>query len=1114
MASLIVSQLGFPSENGYKVWEDQSFIKWRKRDSHVTLHCHESVEGSLKYWYERNKVDLSVSKSAVWNDDAVQSALESAAFWVKGLPFVKSLSGYWKFLLASNPTAVPKNFYESAFQDSDWETLPVPSNWQMHGYDRPIYTNVVYPFPLDPPHVPTDNPTGCYRTYFHIPKEWKGRRILLHFEAVDSAFCAWVNGVPIGYSQDSRLPAEFEITDYCYSCDSDKKNVLSVQVFRWSDGSYLEDQDHWWLSGIHRDVLLLSKPQVFIADYFFKSNLADNFSYADIQLEVKIDCLRETSKDIVLTDFIIEAALYDAGSWYNCDGNVDLLSSNVANIELNRFPTQTLGFHGYMLEGKLENPKLWSAEHPNLYTLVIILKDASGKIVDCESCLVGIRQVSKAPKQLLVNGHPVVIRGVNRHEHHPRLGKTNIEACMVKDLVVMKQNNINAVRNSHYPQHPRWYELCDLFGMYMIDEANIETHGFDLSGHLKHPTQEPSWAAAMMDRVIGMVERDKNHACIFSWSLGNEAGYGPNHSASAGWIRGRDPSRVVHYEGGGSRTLSTDIVCPMYMRVWDIVKIAKDPNESRPLILCEYSHAMGNSCGNIHEYWEAIDNIFGLQGGFIWDWVDQALLKDNGNGSKYWAYGGDFGDSPNDLNFCLNGITWPDRTPHPTLHEVKYVYQPIKVYLRESTVKIKNTNFYETTEGLVFEWAVLGDGCELGCGILSLPVIEPQSSYDIEWKSGPWYPLGASSDAEEIFLTITTKLLHSKRWVEAGHVVSSTQVQLPSKRDIVPHIIKTKDDVLSTEILGDNIIISQSKLWEITFNTKTGSLNSWKVEGVPIMKNGLFPCFWRAPTDNDKGGGLSSYQTKWKAACIDEIVFLTESCSIQNKTDNVVKIAVVYLGFIKGEDGTLDEPKKATALFKVDMLYTIHASGDIVIESNVKPSSGLPPLPRVGVEFHLEKSVDQVKWYGRGPFECYPDRKAAAHVGVYEQSIEGMHVPYIVPGESGGRADVRWVTFQNKDGCGIYASTYGKSPPMQLNASYFSTAELDRAVRNEELIKGDTIEVHLDHKHMGIGGDDSWTPCVHENYLVPAVPYSFSIRLCPVTSATSGQNLYRSQLQN
>ncbi|XWS65492.1 hypothetical protein CRYUN_Cryun05aG0117500 [Craigia yunnanensis] len=1114
MASLIVGQLVFPSENGYKLWEDQSFIKWRKRDPHVTLLCHESVEGSLRYWYERNKVDLSVSNSAVWNDDAVQRALDSAAFWVKGLPFVKSLSGYWKFLLASNPTVVPKNFYESSFQDSDWETLPVPSNWQMHGFDRPIYTNIVYPIPLDPPHVPIDNPTGCYRTYFHIPKEWQGRRILLHFEAVDSAFYAWINGVPVGYSQDSRLPAEFEITDYCYSFDSDKKNVLVVQVFRWSDGSYLEDQDHWWLSGIHRDVLLLSKPQVFIADYFFKSNLADNFSYADIQVEVKIDCSRETSKDKALTNIVIEAALYDAGSWYNHDGNVDLLSSNMANIKLNPFPTGTLGFHGYVLLGKLEKPKLWSAEHPNLYTLVIILKDASGNVVDCESCLVGIRKVSKAPKQLLVNGHPVLIRGVNRHEHHPRLGKTNIESCMVKDLVVMKQNNINAVRNSHYPQHPRWYELCDLFGMYMIDEANIETHGFDLSGHLKHPTQEPSWAAAMVDRVIGMVERDKNHACIFSWSLGNESGYGHNHSASAGWIRERDPSRLLHYEGGGSRTPSTDIVCPMYMRVWDIVKIAKDPNETRPLILCEYSHSMGNSNGNIHEYWEAIDNIFGLQGGFIWEWVDQSLLKDNENGSKYWAYGGDFGDSPNDLNFCLNGLVWPDRTPHPALNEVKYVYQPIKVYLRESTIKIKNTNFYETTEGVEFVWAVHGDGCELECGILSLPVIEPQSSYEIEWMSGPWYPLWASSDAEEIFLTITAQLLQSKRWVEAGHVVSSTQVQLPAKRDVVPHIIKTKDDVLSTEILGDSIVISQQKLWEITLNMKTGSLDSWKVEGVPIMKNGIFPCFWRAPTDNDKGGGPSSYYSRWKAAHMDDIVFLTESCSIQNKTDQLVKVVVVYLGVLKGENGTLNELEKADALFKIDMLYTIHASGDIIIDSNVKPSSNLPPLPRVGVEFHLEKSVDQVKWYGRGSFECYPDRKAAAHVGVYEHTVDGMHVPYIVPGESGGRADVRWVTFQNKDSYGIYASTFGKSPPMQMNASYYSTAELDRATHNEELIKGDNIEVHLDHKHMGIGGDDSWTPCVHEKYLIPAVPYSFSIRLCPVTAATSGQNIYKSQLQN
>ncbi|XP_022867807.1 uncharacterized protein LOC111387485 [Olea europaea var. sylvestris] len=504
----------------------------------------------------------------------------------------------------------------------------VPSNWQMHGFDIPIYTNVIYPFPLDPPRVPEDNPSGCYRTYFYIPKEWEGRRIFLHFEAVDSAFFAWVNGRLIGYSQDSRLPAEFEITDVCYPSGSDQRNSLAVQVLRWSDGSYLEDQDHWWLSGIHRDVLLFAKPKVFIEDYFFRSNLAEDFSHADIQVEVKIDksavsIHNATSEDKFTANFTIDAEIFDTGSCYAGNGHVDLLSTNVAHLQMTQSVDYILGFIGYHLSGKVQMPKLWSAEQPNLYTLVITLKDASGLIIDCESCQVGFRQISKAPKQLLVNGQPVMIRGVNRHEHHPRLGKTNLESCMVRDLVLMKQHNINAVRNSHYPQHQRWYELCDLFGMYMIDEANIETHGFHLSRNIKHPTLEPNWASSMLDRVVGMVERDKNHACIIAWSLGNEASYGPNHAALSGWIRGKDSSRFLHYEGGGSRTSSTDIVCPMYMRVWDIVKIAEDPAEIRPLILCEYSHAMGNSNGNIHEYWEAIDSTFGLQGGFIWDWVDQ-----------------------------------------------------------------------------------------------------------------------------------------------------------------------------------------------------------------------------------------------------------------------------------------------------------------------------------------------------------------------------------------------------------------------------------------------------------------------------------------------------------
>ncbi|KAK7317355.1 hypothetical protein RJT34_01507 [Clitoria ternatea] len=1115
-SSLAAGPLLLSTQNGYKVWEDPSFIKWRKRESHVTLQCHDSLEGSLNYWYQRNKVDFLVSQSAVWNDDAVQGSLDCAAFWVKDLPFVKSLSGFWKFFIADSPYDVPTNFYETEFQDSEWKTLPVPSNWQLHGFDCPIYTNVVYPFPLDPPYVPKENPTGCYRVCFHIPKEWEGRRILLHFEAVDSAFCAWINGHPIGYSQDSRLPAEFEITDFCHPCGSDLKNVLAVQVLRWSDGCYLEDQDQWRLSGIHRDVLLMAKPKVFITDYFFKSNLAEDFSSAEILVEVKIDNLRETSKDSILKDYTIEAALFDSGSWYASDGNPDLLSSNVADIKLQVQPSSALlGFHGYVLSGKLPSPKLWSAEQPYLYTLVVVLKDQSGHVVDCESCPVGFRKVSKAHKQLLVNGHAVVIRGVNRHEHHPQVGKANIEACMIKDLVLMKQNNINAVRNSHYPQHPRWYQLCDLFGMYMIDEANIETHDFDNSKYFKHPTLEPIWASAMLDRVIGMVERDKNHTCIISWSLGNESGFGQNHFALAGWIRGRDSSRVIHYEGGGSRTPCTDIVCPMYMRVWDMVKIANDPTETRPLILCEYSHAMGNSNGNLHVYWEAIDNTFGLQGGFIWDWVDQALLKVYADGTKHWAYGGEFGDVPNDLNFCLNGLTFPDRTPHPVLHEVKYLYQPIKVTLSEGKLEIKNAHFFQTTEGLEFSWYISVDGYIAGSGILSLSPIKPQNIYVIDWQSGPWYSLlASSSSSSEVFLSITAKLLHSTRWAEAGHVVSSAQVQLPVRRNIVSHAINISGDTLVSETHGDTIKVGRRDAWDITLNTKTGLVESWKIKGVHVVKRGILPCFWRAPTDNDKGGEAASYLSRWKAAGMDSLHFITESCSVQNTSGNMVKLSVVFLGVTKSEDGSLPNQDKSKVLFTTEMTYAIYASGDVIVECNVKPNPDLPPLPRVGIELNVDKSLDQVTWYGRGPFECYPDRKAAAQLAVYEHSVSELHVPYIVPGECSGRADVRWATFRNKDGLGIYASIYASSPPMQMSASYYSTSELDRAAHNEELIEGDSIEIHLDHKHMGLGGDDSWSPCVHDQYLLPPVPYSFSVRLCSVTPPTSGYDIYKSQLQN
>ncbi|CAO1943068.1 unnamed protein product [Urochloa humidicola] len=1036
MALAYASAVVPPSNLSYKAWEDPSFFKWRKREAHVPLRSQDTLEGALKYWHERRNVNYLNADTAVWNDDAVRSALESAALWSKGLPYTKSLSGYWKFLLAPSAESVPEKFHDAHFDDSNWEALPVPSNWQMHGFDRPIYTNVTYPFPINPPFVSTDNPTGCYRTVFHIPKEWKGRRILLHFEAVDSAFFAWVNGVPIGYSQDSRLPAEFEVTDCCHPCDSDKENVLAVQVMRWSDGSYLEDQDHWWLSGIHRDVLLLSKPQIFITDYFFKATLDENFSLADIE--------------------------------------------------------------------------------PNLYTLVVLLKDANGQLIECESCQVGIRSVVLAHKQMLVNGCPVVLRGVNRHEHHPRLGKTNIEACMIKDLILMRQNNINAVRNSHYPQHSRWYELCDIFGLYVIDEANIETHGFDENSHFKHPTLEPIWANAMLDRVIGMVERDKNHACIIVWSLGNESSYGPNHASMSGWVRERDSTRLLHYEGGGSRTSSTDIVCPMYMRVWDIIKIAKDPSETRPLILCEYSHAMGNSNGNIDAYWMAIDNTFGLQGGFIWDWVDQGLLKENSDGSKFWAYGGDFGDTPNDLNFCLNGIVWPDRTIHPAVHEVKYLYQPIKISSTDNMLKIENRHFFDTTEALDFSWILQGDGCILGSGSLNVPNLAPQTSHLINMESSPWFALWSTCAVKEVFLSVNVKQRYQTQWAKDGHLLASAQLCLPQKNGFVPHAIAFSSRPLVCEHTGDSVIISKNDAWKIKVNSQLGTIDSWKINGVELMSKGILPCFWRAPTDNDKGGFYTKpYVSQWREASLDNVSFYSSQFSVKELRDNTVELSTVYYGLpgnLPKPDGAALSQAPESTLFQVNMVCRIYESGDVVLEYEVNPKADLPPLPRVGVVFNAEKSLSHVTWYGRGPFECYPDRKAAAQIGVYESSVEDLHVPYIVPGECGGRADVRWVALRNADGLGLYASVHGESPPMQMSASYYGTAELDRATHVHKLVKGDDIEVHLDHRHMGLGGDDSWTPCVHEQYLLPPTRYAFSVRLCPLLPSSSCHDIYKSQL--
>jgi len=562
----------------------------------------------------------------------------------------KTLNGQWDFKLFDKPEDVDDSLLSKTVAE-DWQSIAVPSNWQLQGYDKPIYCNVKYPFAVNPPFVPQQNPTGCYRTVFDISEAQLGQRNHIIFEGVNSAFHLWCNDQWVGYSQDSRLPSEFDLSRFL----TVGNNRLAVMVLRWSDGSYLEDQDMWWLSGIFRDVTLLTKPQAQIRDVFITSHL--DACYRDAQLRVKTAIDAPRGYSIKVQVFYEQNPI--------CDPQIE--HTNNKRID------EKGGWHDRVFHDiAITSPKKWSAETPDLYRCVVSLLDDSGRVVDIEAYDIGFRQIQIINGQLCLNGKPLLIRGVNRHEHHPQNGHVVSEEDMHRDIILMKQNNFNAVRTAHYPNHPRWYELCDQLGLYVVDEANIETHGMFPMGRL---ACDPQWAGAFMSRYTQMVERDKNHACIIIWSLGNESGYGATHDAMYSWSKRFDSSRPVQYEGGGAATTATDIICPMYARVetdikddavpkYAIKKWLGLPGETRPLILCEYAHAMGNSLGNFDDYWQAFRSYPRLQGGFIWDWVDQGLSKTDSDGTHYWAYGGDFGDEINDRQFCINGLLFPDRSPH------------------------------------------------------------------------------------------------------------------------------------------------------------------------------------------------------------------------------------------------------------------------------------------------------------------------------------------------------------------------------------------------------------------------------------------------------------------
>ncbi|MCX7682708.1 MAG: DUF4981 domain-containing protein [Anaerolineae bacterium] len=804
-------------------------------------------------------------------------------------PFFKLLNGNWRFHWAPNPGAAPEDFYRADFDDSSWDAVAVPGNWQIQGYGIPRYLSAAYAFDITHlPRVQEDtNEIGSYRTKFVIPDEWQGRQVFIHFDGVDSAFYLWINGQMVGYSQDSRLPAEFNITPYVHPGE----NLLAVRVYRWSDGSYLEDQDMWFLSGIFRDVYLFATPQVHVRDFWVRTEL--DADYRDAMLRLRVNVRNYGEQDA--TGHTLEIALLDEEG--------QQVGETATEVAIGAGSETILE-----LEQPVANPKKWSAEEPHLYTLLLTLKDQSNQVLEVQRCNVGFRQVEVKDGKILVNGVPVYFRGVNRHEHDPDRGHAVTVDSMLQDILLMKRFNINAVRTCHYPDDPHWYDLCDRYGLYLIDEANIESHGV-----WDRLAKDPEWQTAFMERGIRMVERDKNHPSVIIWSLGNESGYGPNFQALAEWIHAHDPTRPVHYESatsfrvyhGPDTAPEMDILSTMYPKVDELARMAQVPGETRPLIMCEYAHAMGNSPGNLKEYWEIIETYPRLVGGFIWDWVDQGIRR-NTDGVEWFAYGGDFGDEPNSGSFCINGLVFPDRTTHPSLWEVKKVYQPVKVVpvdLLTGKVEVINRYAFSDLSGLDLTWTLAADDRVLQTGQLPRLKTPPggREVVTIPFEKPELQP-GA-----EYWLTLSFTLAEDTSWAEKGHEVAWEQFKVPFDVPPSPTLPVAGMPALRLVESAAQAIV-EGNGFRLAFDKAAGTIASFRYGEHELVARGPRLNVWRAPTENDLNTwGDERAALRWREVGLDQLQERVTGVEVAQPIPQVVRIGVRSMSTVR-EDAVLPEP--------------------------------------------------------------------------------------------------------------------------------------------------------------------------------------------------------------
>ncbi|NBA75620.1 DUF4981 domain-containing protein [Emticicia sp. ODNR4P] len=1018
------------------------------------------LQGSLlaqNPWENPSLIDIGKEKA---HADFVLYADKSSAVTKKpqASPFYQSLNGTWKFVYADRISDAPSNYFETNLDDSKWNDLPVPSNWERKGFGTAIYTNIVYPFPKNPPFIGGDNPVGTYRKAFTVPENWSDREILLHFGSITGYARIYVNGKFVGMTKVSKSPAEFNISQFLQK----GKNTLAVQVYRWHDGSYLEDQDFFRISGIERDVFLTALPKTSLWDFFIKGDL--DAKYTDGLL----------SADVSLRKF--KGSNVEAGSV-----NVELLDKTGKTVwsQLQKVAKSTDTLQNVSFKTTIKNPLKWSAEYPNLYTCVISVNDAQGKSLGTTSYKVGFRKVEIKNAQLLINGVPTYVHGVNRHEHDPVEGHVPNRELMLRDIQLMKQFNINAVRASHYPNDPYWYELCDQYGLYVVDEVNLETHGMGAEWQgswdkTKHPAYLPLWANAHKDRTERMFERDKNHPSVIIWSLGNECGNGPVFYETYKWLKSKDNTRFVQSEQAGENA-NTDIVCPMYPRIEDMLKYANDNTKTRPYIMCEYAHAMGNSSGNFQRYWDIIRGSKHMQGGFIWDWVDQGMLTKTADGRPFYAYGGDLGGYylQNDENFCANGVIASDRTPHPGLFEVKKSYQSIifsAKNLETGEIKVENLFDFTNLNNYTFKWVLTKDGKSVAEGNFDVN-LAPKQSQDVK------IDLPAKKDRGEYALELYAYTKSATELVPAGHEIAREQLRFDNSYYF--QVNRPRTGTLEITKANNRLTFKTDKVTG-TFNTQWGNWEKYSALDGSTSINGLpEPFFWRAPTDNDFGNDMPYRLGIWRNAHSNKSV---SKVTIGEQNAEGLSIQVDYL--LTGINANYT------------VIYQILNDGAVKVTANLDLGDrNLPEMPRFGMRMNLKQDYKLLNYYGRGPWENYQDRNLASFLGVYADTVvKAVESNYIRPQEHGYRTDTRWIKIANEQGNGLMIEGV---QPISFSLLPFKTEDLDPGLSKKQQhptdIKiRDENTLQIDLKQRGLGGDDSWGALPHKEYRLTDKKFTYS----------------------